>query len=169
MLTKRLLAGVLAFVLCFALVACNNTPPADSTTESTAPSTSDAEGTTSESTSTSNSTTESSSTSGITYQTLPTQNPVPTYPDLTASSDDLESVKVGKYVTLRYNANAVDVTYEAKKGVGSKESVTVSETDSVSVSATGPVCGSVAAGTLQEVMEKIKEIQAKRRNHVMKL
>ena len=126
MLTKRLLAGVLAFVLCFALVACNDTKTPESTT--TSPTTSDAEGTTSESTSTSNSTTESSSTSGITYQTLPTQNPVPTYPDLTASSDDLESVKVGKYVTLRYNANAVDVTYEAKKGVGSKESVTVTVT-----------------------------------------
>ena len=123
MFTKRLLAGVLAFVLCFALVACNNTPPADSTTESTSPATSDVNGTTSGSTSAT--TTQTTTTSTTTLWTLPTENPLPTYPELSASSDDLESVKVGKYVTLRYNANAVDVTFEAKKGVGSKESVTV--------------------------------------------
>ena len=115
MFTKRLLAGLLAVLLCFSFVACNTTPPEESTSD-----TSDAQ--------TSNTTSETSSTSQSTTQTLatlPTQNPLPTFPALDTSSDDLESVQVGKYVTLRYNANAVDVTYEAKKGLASKEEVTV--------------------------------------------
>ena len=103
MFTKRLLAGLLAVLLCFALVACNDTLPKDTTSGSTSQSTSDS---TSESTSGSES-----------------SNPV-----TPAEIYDLEKVAVGKYVTLRYNANAVDITYEAKKGVGSKENVTITVT-----------------------------------------
>ena len=116
MSTKRLLAGLLAVLLCFALVACNTTPPEDST-----PGTSDAsttQGTTA-------GTTASSSTSQTTQNSSggTTVNPV-----VPVSDNDLESISVGKYVTLRYNANAVDVTYEAVKGVGSRENVTVTVT-----------------------------------------
>ncbi|MBQ2988558.1 MAG: leucine-rich repeat protein [Clostridia bacterium] len=128
MLTKRLIAGLLAVLLCFSLVACNTKPPAESTSD-----TADANATNdstagSTSNSTAKPTTQSStsqSTSGTTYPTLPTENPTPTFPSLVASNDDLESVQVGKYVTLRYNANAAEVTYEAVKGVGSRETVTV--------------------------------------------
>ena len=132
MFTKRLIAGLLAVLLCFALVACNNTPPeasssSDTSDTSSTQSTNSASDPTSKPTSTTQST--SQSTSGSTaLPTLPTENPVPTYPALDTSSDDLESVAVGKYVTLRYNANAVDVTYETSKGVGSRENVTITVT-----------------------------------------
>ena len=114
MFTKRLLAGLLAALLCFSLVACNTTPPEDTTAG-----TSDSENTTSATT--------GSTTSSTTSQT--TQKPdTPTDPTVPVSDNDLESVSVGKYVTLRYNANAVDVTATAEKGVGSKENVTVTVT-----------------------------------------
>ncbi len=125
MSTKRLFAGLLALLLCLAFVSCNTTPPepTDNTSDSK---TSSTETSSSGSTSTSEST--SSSASQTTYPTLPTERPMPTYPELPASSDDLESVSVGNHVTLRYNANAVDVTCEAKKGLGSKESVSIKVT-----------------------------------------
>ena len=138
MATKRLLAGVLAIVLCFAFVACNDTPPVNSTDDTSANQTSASNSTSSGSQSTSDSTSSSTSnstsnstsqsTSNSTFITLPTERPLPTYPELPASSDDLESIRVGKYVTLRYNANAVDITYESKKGIGSKETVSVTVT-----------------------------------------
>ena len=114
MFTKRLLAGLLAVLLCFSFAACNTTPPDETTTgESTT------EGTTS---GTTDSTTScSSQTSG--KPAVDPYNPV-----IPANSDDLESVQVGKYVTLRYNANAVDVTATAEKGVGSRETVSVTVT-----------------------------------------
>jgi len=111
MLTKRILAGLLAVLLCFALVACNQPDDPDSSTSQTSDS----------------SNTTAQSTSGSTSQTTgkPTEPANPTIP---ADSDDLESVQIGKYVTLRYNANAADITCEVKKGVGSKESVTITAT-----------------------------------------
>lgn len=123
MFTKRLLAGLLAVLLCFALVACNDSNVGTSTTD-----TSDTSGTsgTSSTQGTTSGTTASSSTSSTTQTTQKPNEPLnPTVP---VSDNDLESVSVGKYVTLRYNANAVDVTYEAKKGVGSRENVTVTVT-----------------------------------------
>ena len=126
MFTKRLLAGLLAVLLCLAFVACNTTPPANSTSDTSSAGSTSSE-TTSSSQSTSQSTTQSTSqsTSGTTLVTLPTERPLPTYAELPASADDLESIQVGKHVTLRYNANAVDVTCDVKKGVGSRETVTV--------------------------------------------
>ena len=116
MFTKRLLAGLLAVLLCFSLVACNNdSTVGDSTSDTTG--VSDTQGTT-------GGTTDSSSTSSTT-QTTQTPNTPSVVP---VSDNDLESVAVGKYVTLRYNANAVDVTHEAKKGVGSKENITITVT-----------------------------------------
>ena len=127
MFTKRLLAGLLAVLLCFSLVACNTTPPENTTTDTT-----DSESTTSGTTGTTGTTSGSSSSSSssqTTQTTQTTQKPYePITPVVPVSEDDLESVLVGKYVTLRYNANAVDITYEAKKGVGTKENVTVTVT-----------------------------------------
>ncbi len=113
MFTKRLLAGLLAVLFCFALVACNTTPPENTTVDTT-----DSQGTTSGTT--------GSSSSSSSSQT--TQKPNPGTPIVPVSTDDLESITVGKYVTLRYNANAVDVTANAEKGVGSRENVTVTVT-----------------------------------------
>ena len=120
MSTKRLLAGLLAVLLCFALVACNDSNVGTSTTDTSGTSgTSSTQGTTS-------GTTASSSSSSTTQTTQKPNEPLnPTVP---VSDNDLESVSVGKYVTLRYNANAVDVTHEATKGVGSKENVTITVT-----------------------------------------
>ena len=112
MFTKRLLAALLAAVLCFTLVACDN--PADSgTTSSTTQSSSDS---TSETTS-SSSTTESSS-----VQEFPE---APEGFSALPISDDLEMVSIGKYVTLRYNGEAADVFYKVEKGVGSRENITL--------------------------------------------
>lgn len=109
MFTKRLLAGLLAVLLCFSFAACNTTPPDETTTGE--------------------STTEGSTSSQTTSTTQTTQKPLaPLNTTIAVSEDDLESVPVGKHVTLRYNANAVNVTYEAKKGVGSKEDVTITVT-----------------------------------------
>ena len=116
MFTKRLIAGLLAVLLCFALVACNTTPP-----QSSASDTSDIDSTQG----TTAGTTEPSSS----QTTQTTQKPLPPLnTTIAVSEDDLESVPVGKHVTLRYNANAADVTYETKKGVGSKEDVTITVT-----------------------------------------
>lgn len=127
MFTRRLLAGVLAILLCFAFVACTNTNPTDDTTTGTSDSKSTSAttaGSTSDST-TEGTTTESSD--GSTTEST-SANPPVTPPPTPATYEDLESMKVGKHVTLRYNANAVDISASAKKGVGSKETVTITVT-----------------------------------------
>ena len=115
MFTKRLIAGLLAVLLCFALVACNDSTIGDPTSG-----TSDA--------STTQGTTSGTTASSSTTQTTQNSSGGTTNPVVPVSDNDLESVSVGKYVTLRYNANAVDVTHEATKGVGSKENVTITVT-----------------------------------------
>ena len=108
MFTKRLLAGLLAVLLCFALVSCDNQNGDTETTEST-------------SSSSASSSSESSSSE--------TEKPVtPEAPEgFTALpvSDDLEQVQIGKYVTLRYNATTADIFYKVEKGIGSRENVTL--------------------------------------------
>ena len=113
MFVKRLLAGALAALLCFTLAACNEGAHAGSSS-----STSDFQ-TTSETKASSAESTSASDTSEK-----------PSAPEKPASEGigDLEDVKIGKYVTLRYNANAVDIAYEVKKGVGSKEGVSITAT-----------------------------------------
>ena len=117
MFMKRLIAGLLAVLLCFALVACDDPDKENETTESTSDSTSASE-------STSDSTSESTSDSEKPGN--PEQPGNPGTPVLPAG--DLETVKVGQYVTLRYNAVAADVSYEAKKGIGSRENITLTVT-----------------------------------------
>ena len=127
MFMKRLIAGLLAVLLCFALVACDDPDKENETTESTSDSTSASEST-SDSTSASESTSDSTSesTSDSEKPGNPEQPGNPGTPVLPAG--DLETVKVGQYVTLRYNAVAADVSYEAKKGIGSRENITLTVT-----------------------------------------
>lgn len=117
MFMKRLIAGLLAALLCFTLVACNDDTQS---TQTTASSTSSSSTSSSESSSSESSSSESSSS---------TEKPVtPEVPDgFTALpvSDDLENVKIGKYVTLRYNGIAADIFYKVEKGIGSRENVTL--------------------------------------------
>jgi len=113
MFAKRLFAGLLAALLCFSFVACDNQGGDTETTESTS---------NSSSSSSSGSSSESTSSSS-------TEKPVtPEAPEgFTALpvSDDLESVQIGKYITLRYNGIAADIFYKVEKGIGSRENVTL--------------------------------------------
>lgn len=105
MIMKRLFAGLLAVILCFALVSCADTDTNDSTTSSTE-----------------SSTVASSSESTSSEQTAPT---APDGFSALPVSDDLEKAQIGKYVTLRYNGAAADVFYKVEKGIGSRENVTL--------------------------------------------
>ena len=115
MFTKRLIAGLLAALLCFALVSCNDTTEDTSTTASN--------------TTSSTSSTSASSSSSSTSSSATTQQPItpeaPTGFTALPVSDDHEMVKIGKYVTLRYNGASADVFYKVEKGVGSRENVTL--------------------------------------------
>lgn len=117
---KKLIAGLLALALCLACVACDNTPPENSdTTTDTSVTTSD---TTSSLDTSCTETTSNQDTSDTTQQGT-TVDPEPS-----ADVADLEAVKIGNYVTLYYNGASADVTFETKKGLGSKETVTITAT-----------------------------------------
>ncbi len=107
---KRLMAGLLAASMCLSMASCT-----DDTNETTTNST--ASSTTQTTTSQTTNTTESTSATETTTA-QGTQNP-----DVNVSSADIETVKLGKYITLRYNAASADFSYEVKKGVGSRETV----------------------------------------------
>lgn len=112
---KKWIAGLLTLALCVSFASCDTDKP-DQTDDTTT-----AEQTTTDTTSASETTetTETSSTGG-------TEKPID--PNVTADVADIESVKVGNYVTLWYNGASADVTFETKKGLGSKETVTVTAT-----------------------------------------
>jgi hypothetical protein len=95
---KKFFRSLLAFLLCFTFASCDAKSPASSSDGTSATPSSNFE-----------------STSAPNFSEKPS-----------SVSDDLESTTVGKHVTLRYNANAVDITCQVKKGVGSKETVTIS-------------------------------------------
>ncbi|MBQ8497200.1 MAG: leucine-rich repeat protein [Clostridia bacterium] len=117
---KKLIAGILAAVLCFSFAACDKTPSETSdTTTDTSVTTSD---TTSSLETSCTETTSNQDTSDTTQQGT-TVDPKPS-----ADIADLEAVKIGSYVTLYYNGASADITFETKKGLGSKESVTVTAT-----------------------------------------
>ncbi len=116
---KKLLAAFLAALICFSLVACTgNTEETSDTPNDT--STSE---TTSSTTDTSSEDTTSDQGTSDSTQHGTTVNPQPS-----ADVADFETVKIGNYVTLWYNGASADVTFETKKGLGSKETVTVTAT-----------------------------------------
>ncbi|MBP3554804.1 MAG: leucine-rich repeat protein [Clostridia bacterium] len=114
---KKLIAGVLAASMCLTMAACDKPDFEDSTvidpnlTTTVAP--------TPTSTTVGNVTTESSDISTTETTAGGSVDPIPE-----TTPDDLESVLVGKYVTLVYNAASADVTWEVQKGVGTRENVT---------------------------------------------
>lgn len=114
---KKLIAGVLAASMCLTMAACDGPhfestpedPSVDTTTVAPTPT----------STTVGNVTTESSDISTTETTAGGSVDPIPE-----TTPDDLESVLVGKYVTLVYNAASADVTWEVQKGVGTRENVT---------------------------------------------
>ncbi len=115
---KRILAALLAASLCLALASCGENTE-DTTTESTSVSSTQ---TSAESATSSTNTTETTQTTETTTEKTPEMPPTVTL------SDDLVSVQAGKYLTLRYNGASAEVSFEVKKGVGTREIVTVEVT-----------------------------------------
>ncbi len=71
-----------------------------------------------------------SSTSDTTAQTITptTQTPVSTDGGTAVqapSSDDIETILIGKHITLHYNGASADIEYTVKQGVGSRQTVTL--------------------------------------------
>ena len=113
---KKLIAGILAASVCLTAAACSNTPSTQTTTgdvvpvvTTTAP---DAEA----------STTTTAAIVGVTTTAEPI---TPEQPDGFIVSDDIESLEIGNYITLRYNGASADVKYTVEKGIGSRENVTI--------------------------------------------
>jgi hypothetical protein len=118
---KKIIAGVLAASMCLTMAACDKPDFEGSTvidpnlTTTVAP------------TPTSTTVGDITTTEIVPpAQTTTTQTPEQPIPVETA--EDLESVLVGKYVTLVYNAASADVTWEVEKGVGTRENVTFTVT-----------------------------------------
>lgn len=115
---KKWIAGLLALVLCVSCVACNTDTP-----EQTDDMTNDVQTTTDTTTAS-----ETTDTTATTATTETSGSEAPNNPGITTDIEDLESVKAGSYVTVYYNGVSVDVTVDAKKGLGSKETVTLTAT-----------------------------------------
>lgn len=111
---KKWMAGLLALILCVSCVACNTDVSEQTDATTTGMQTTDTSATT-DTTGTGETTDTSDST-----QTGTSIDPQPA--DIIA---DLEAVKIGNYVTLYYNGASADVTFETKRGIGSKETVTI--------------------------------------------
>ena len=110
---KRIIALMLALTMLVALAACTKTP--EQTTEST-PSVATTESTTA-------ATTAEETTAATTEAT--TTSSGGTTPVEPAVKNDPIDVKIGQYVTLRYNPAYCEVESSVKAGVGSKETVTL--------------------------------------------
>ncbi len=117
---KKWIAGALAVSMCLAAVSCDNNEQTGSTSNTTE--SSSVISMTDSQTTASTETSDTTVTFEINTETTG-QNPVEPQPSEEIS--DIEYVQVGSYVTLVYNAASADVTYEAKKGVGSRETVTL--------------------------------------------
>ncbi len=118
---KKLLAGLLAACLMLSAVSCGG-EGTETTTEQTPGTTAS----TSETTGTNTTATSETETTATTEAT--TGNTEVTPPAVETTAYDIESVKVGSFVTLQYNAASAEVTWEVKKGVGSRETVTLTAT-----------------------------------------
>ena len=120
---KRIVALILALAMCALFAACDkNDKPVETTAGKPADTTSGEDTTAQppEDTTSAEDTTsgepEPSGTSGTGGE--------PEIPD-PVDVPDSESVKIGNYVTLIYNAATCDVEYEVKRGVGSRQTVTL--------------------------------------------
>ena len=120
---KRIIALILALAMCALFAACDGNNRPVETTAGNPTDTTSGEDTTAEppedTTSGEDTTTgepEPSGTSGTGEE--------PEIPD-PVDVPDSESIKIGNYVTLIYNAATCDVEYEVQRGVGSRQTVTL--------------------------------------------
>lgn len=119
---KKFISLILALSLCVSVIACSsngdNTTQDGSTT--VADSTSDISTTVGKDT-----TSDNAQTTGSDTTTSGTQT---TEPEITFGENDVVDLKVGNYINLIYNPAYCQITTSVEKGVGSRESVTLSIT-----------------------------------------
>lgn len=113
---KKIIALFLAVMFCFIAVSCTTSGDKETTTVS---------GSTEPITTTSGGTTSGSSTETTTSFATETTEEKPPVVEPQKEVFDIENEKAGNYVTVHYNKATCTVETEVKKGVGSKESVTV--------------------------------------------
>lgn len=116
---KKIIALFLAVMFCFIAVSCTTSGDKETTTVS---------GSTEPITTTSGGTTSGSSTETTTSFATETTEEKPPVVEPQKEVFDIENEKAGNYVTVHYNKATCTVETEVKKGVGSKESVTVTVT-----------------------------------------
>ena len=131
---KKWIAGLLALSICLGAASCT-ADSSETTGSSDAGRHEEIEETSSSSTmSQQNETTESTNTSetsdsGETTETSSSTTGGQTVdPQPAADVADIEMLKIGTHITLSYNGASADVTYEVKKGLGSRENVTLTAT-----------------------------------------
>ena len=107
------------------VVSCekNPSPEQSSSTESTPLETTSTESSSSENTTESIETSET--TEGTDTSETTASGGGEEIPDPAEEIPDIERLEIGNYVTLVYNAAACDVEYEVEKGLGSRQTVTL--------------------------------------------
>ena len=122
---KKILAFVMAALMVVLVVSCekNPSPEQSSSTESTPLETTSTESSSSENTTESIETSET--TEGTDTSETTASGGGEEIPDPAEEIPDIERLDIGNYVTLVYNAAACDVEYEVEKGLGSRQTVTL--------------------------------------------
>lgn len=122
---KKILAFVMAALMVVLVVSCekNPSPEQSSSTESTPLETTSTESSSSENTT--ESTEPSETTEGTDTSETTASGGGEEIPDPAEEIPDIERLEIGNYVTLVYNAAACDVEYEVEKGLGSRQTVTL--------------------------------------------
>ncbi len=126
---KKIIAGILAASVCLLSASCG-AENVQETTETTTGSalvetTTEATQTTTEQTTTAQAETTTETTAQTEESTTNVENP----PEIEVSGvADLMRIEVGDYVTLVYNGASLDITADVKKGVGSRQTVTLTAT-----------------------------------------
>lgn len=122
---KKIVAFVMAALMVVLLVSCEKTPSPEqsSSTESTPLETTSSETASLENTTAS--TEPSETTEGTDTSETTASGGGEEIPDPQKEIPDIERLEIGNYVTLVYNAAACDVEYEVEKGLGSRQTVTL--------------------------------------------
>lgn len=115
----------MAALMVVLVVSCekNPSPEQSSSTESTPLETTSTESSSSENTT--ESTEPSETTEGTDISETTASGGGEEIPDPAEEIPDIERLEIGNYVTLVYNAAACDVEYEVEKGLGSRQTVTL--------------------------------------------